>query len=56
MSPSTVKASRTLANPGQTVKISDYYKQMDWEIELAAVIGRPAKNVPEAKALLAAVG
>jgi 2-keto-4-pentenoate hydratase/2-oxohepta-3-ene-1,7-dioic acid hydratase in catechol pathway len=46
-----IKASRSLANPGQTIKISDYSKQMDWEIELAAVIGRPAKNVPEAKAL-----
>ena len=29
-----------------TVKISDYSKKMDWEVELAAVIGRPAKNVP----------
>jgi 2-keto-4-pentenoate hydratase/2-oxohepta-3-ene-1,7-dioic acid hydratase in catechol pathway len=46
-----IKTSRSLANPGQTVRISDYSKQMDWEIELAAVIGRPAKNVPEAKAL-----
>jgi 2-keto-4-pentenoate hydratase/2-oxohepta-3-ene-1,7-dioic acid hydratase in catechol pathway len=46
-----IKASRSLANPGQTVKISDYSKQMDWEVELAAVIGRPAKNVPLAKAL-----
>lgn len=46
-----IKASRTLANPGQTIKISDYSKQMDWEVELAAVIGRPAKNVPVEKAL-----
>jgi 2-keto-4-pentenoate hydratase/2-oxohepta-3-ene-1,7-dioic acid hydratase in catechol pathway len=46
-----IKASRAIANPGQTIKISDYSKQMDWEIELAAVIGRPAKNVPLAKAL-----
>jgi 2-keto-4-pentenoate hydratase/2-oxohepta-3-ene-1,7-dioic acid hydratase in catechol pathway len=46
-----LKASRSLANPGQTVKVSDYSKQMDWEIELVAVIGRTAKNVPEAKAL-----
>jgi 2-keto-4-pentenoate hydratase/2-oxohepta-3-ene-1,7-dioic acid hydratase in catechol pathway len=46
-----IKASRSLANPGQTIKTSDYSKQMDWEIELAAVIGRPAKNVPEGKAL-----
>ena len=46
-----IKAARTLADPGATVKISDYSKQMDWEIELAAVIGRPAKQVPLDKAL-----
>jgi 2-keto-4-pentenoate hydratase/2-oxohepta-3-ene-1,7-dioic acid hydratase in catechol pathway len=46
-----IKASRSIANPGQTIKISDYSKMMDWEIELAAVIGRPAKHVPLAKAL-----
>ena len=46
-----IKASRSLANPGQTIKVSDYSQQIDWEIELAAVISRPAKHVPEAKAL-----
>jgi 2-keto-4-pentenoate hydratase/2-oxohepta-3-ene-1,7-dioic acid hydratase in catechol pathway len=46
-----IKASRSLANPGQTIKVSDYSQQMDYEIELAAVIGRTAKHVPEAKAL-----
>jgi 2-keto-4-pentenoate hydratase/2-oxohepta-3-ene-1,7-dioic acid hydratase in catechol pathway len=46
-----IKASRSVSNPGATVKISDYSKQMDWEAELAAVIGRPAKNVPVEKAL-----
>jgi len=46
-----IKASRSIANPGATVKISDYSKQMDWEAELAAVIGRPAKHVPIDKAL-----
>ncbi len=46
-----IKASRSIANPGATVKISDYSKQMDWEAELAAVIGRPAKNVPQGNAL-----
>ncbi|MEA2988458.1 MAG: hypothetical protein QOG83_1169 [Alphaproteobacteria bacterium] len=46
-----IKASRSLSNPGATVKTSDYSKQMDWEVELAAVIGRPAKNVPVEKAL-----
>ncbi|HEY6257488.1 MAG TPA: fumarylacetoacetate hydrolase family protein [Xanthobacteraceae bacterium] len=51
-----IKASRSLAHPGATVKISDYSKMMDWEIELAAVIGRKAKNVPQASALAYVAG
>src|SRR5438067_1780061 len=46
-----IKATRTLADPGATVKISGYASEMDWEVELAAVIGRAAKNVPQEKAL-----
>ena len=46
-----IKASRSIANPGATVKISTYSQKMDWEVELAAVIGKPAKNVPMEKAL-----
>ena len=46
-----IKASRALADPGATVKISGVSDQVDWEVELAAVIGRAAKNVPEDKAL-----
>ena len=46
-----IKASRAITNPGATVKISNYSKQMDWEVELAAVIGRSAKDVPMEKAL-----
>jgi len=46
-----IKASRTIADSGATVKISGYANAMDWEIELAAVIGRPAKDVPKDKAL-----
>jgi 2-keto-4-pentenoate hydratase/2-oxohepta-3-ene-1,7-dioic acid hydratase in catechol pathway len=46
-----LKATRSISNPGTTVKVSDYSKQMDWEAELAAVIGRPAKHVPMDKAL-----
>jgi 2-keto-4-pentenoate hydratase/2-oxohepta-3-ene-1,7-dioic acid hydratase in catechol pathway len=51
-----IKASRSLASPGATVKISDYSTKMDWEVELAAVIGRPAKNVPLEKALAYVAG
>jgi 2-keto-4-pentenoate hydratase/2-oxohepta-3-ene-1,7-dioic acid hydratase in catechol pathway len=46
-----IKAARTVADPGATVKAAHYSKQLDWEIELAAVIGRPAKDVPLDKAL-----
>jgi 2-keto-4-pentenoate hydratase/2-oxohepta-3-ene-1,7-dioic acid hydratase in catechol pathway len=46
-----IKAARTLADPGATIKATHYAKELDWEIELAAVIGRPAKDVPLDKAL-----
>jgi 2-keto-4-pentenoate hydratase/2-oxohepta-3-ene-1,7-dioic acid hydratase in catechol pathway len=46
-----LKAPRAIADPGAAVKISGYSKQMDWEVELAAVIGRQAKDVPKDKAL-----
>ncbi len=46
-----LKATRTIVDPGATVKLSGYSDAMDWEIELAAVIGRPAKDVPKEKAL-----
>jgi 2-keto-4-pentenoate hydratase/2-oxohepta-3-ene-1,7-dioic acid hydratase in catechol pathway len=41
-----IKAGRsTLAAPGDTVMITGVSQTMDWEIELAAVIGERAKNV-----------
>ncbi len=46
-----LKAAHAITDPGATVKISGYAKNMDWEIELAAVIGRTAKNVAKDKAL-----
>jgi 2-keto-4-pentenoate hydratase/2-oxohepta-3-ene-1,7-dioic acid hydratase in catechol pathway len=46
-----MKAPRALADPGATVKISGVSDRVDWEVELAAVIGKPAKNVPEERAL-----
>jgi 2-keto-4-pentenoate hydratase/2-oxohepta-3-ene-1,7-dioic acid hydratase in catechol pathway len=47
-----IKAGRsTLAAPGETVAITGLSQTMDWEIELAAVIGKPAKNVSLDKAL-----
>jgi 2-keto-4-pentenoate hydratase/2-oxohepta-3-ene-1,7-dioic acid hydratase in catechol pathway len=47
-----LKAGRsTLVADGDTVQITGVSKTMDWEIELAAVIGVAAKNVPLAAAL-----
>src|SRR6202167_5543402 len=46
-----LKAPGTIVASGTPIKISHYAKAMDWEIELAAVIGRPAKDVPKEKAL-----
>jgi 2-keto-4-pentenoate hydratase/2-oxohepta-3-ene-1,7-dioic acid hydratase in catechol pathway len=46
-----LKASRTVADSGATVKISGVSDEVDWEVELAAVIGRKAKNVTQDKAL-----
>ena len=46
-----LKAPHAIADPGAAVKISGYANQVDWEVELAAVIGRLAKDVPQDKAL-----
>jgi len=46
-----IKAAGAITDPGATVKISTYAKSMDWEIELAAVIGRAGKDIPRDKAL-----
>ena len=47
-----IKAGRsTLAAPDETVAITEMSQTMDWEIELAAVIGARAKNVSLAQAL-----
>jgi len=47
-----LKAGRsTLAAPDDTVQITGISKTMDWEIELAAVIGLAAKHVPLSEAL-----
>ncbi len=46
-----IKASRSLADPDAAIAISGRSAMMDWEAELAAVIGRPAKDVPAEKAL-----
>jgi 2-keto-4-pentenoate hydratase/2-oxohepta-3-ene-1,7-dioic acid hydratase in catechol pathway len=46
-----MKTGRAVTDPGATINISDYSKTMDWEIELAVVIGRKATLVSEKNAL-----
>jgi 2-keto-4-pentenoate hydratase/2-oxohepta-3-ene-1,7-dioic acid hydratase in catechol pathway len=46
-----LKASRCVTDPGATVAATSYSKKLDWEVELAAVIGRPARNIPVERAL-----
>src|SRR5262249_50014057 len=44
-------ARGSVVGPGAEVKLPAYSKMVDWEVELAAVIGRPARNVPVERAL-----
>lgn len=51
-----LKASHCVADPGATVKISNYSKKMDWEIELVAVIGRKTRDISIENALSCVAG
>jgi 2-keto-4-pentenoate hydratase/2-oxohepta-3-ene-1,7-dioic acid hydratase in catechol pathway len=52
-----VKTSRSsVVGPGAKVKLPAYSQKVDWEVELAAVIGRAAKDVPADKALACVAG
>ena len=47
-----VKTSRSsVVGPGARVKLPAYSQMVDWEIELAAVIGKVARDVPVERAL-----
>jgi 2-keto-4-pentenoate hydratase/2-oxohepta-3-ene-1,7-dioic acid hydratase in catechol pathway len=46
-----IKASRAIVGDGAVVTLPRYARNVDWEVELAAVIGRPARDVPLARAL-----
>jgi 2-keto-4-pentenoate hydratase/2-oxohepta-3-ene-1,7-dioic acid hydratase in catechol pathway len=52
-----VKTSRSsVVGPGAKVKLPAYSQKVDWEVELTAVIGRKAKDVPVEKALACVAG
>lgn len=47
-----IKTSRgSVVAQGATVRLPAYSQKVDWEVELVAVIGRPARNVTVEKAL-----
>lgn len=46
-----IKSSRSVAGPGETISVPSHTKKLDWEAELAVVIGKAARNVSEADAL-----
>ena len=46
-----LKPSSSVAPPGCAVRIPTAVRKPDWEAELAVVIGRAARDVPEARAL-----
>jgi 2-keto-4-pentenoate hydratase/2-oxohepta-3-ene-1,7-dioic acid hydratase in catechol pathway len=46
-----LKAPRTVSDPGASIAATAYSKKLDWEVELAAVIGRPVKDIPVERAL-----
>ncbi|EHP42472.1 2-keto-4-pentenoate hydratase [Cupriavidus basilensis OR16] len=47
-----IKTSRSsVVGPNAVVKLPPYSQTVDWEIELAVVIGKPGKDIPVAQAL-----
>jgi 2-keto-4-pentenoate hydratase/2-oxohepta-3-ene-1,7-dioic acid hydratase in catechol pathway len=52
-----IKAPRaSVTGPGTKVKLPPYSRMVDWEIELVAVIGRTARNVPLERTLACVAG
>jgi 2-keto-4-pentenoate hydratase/2-oxohepta-3-ene-1,7-dioic acid hydratase in catechol pathway len=51
-----IKAARSVTDPGAKVSISKYSKKMDWEAELAVVIGRKARDLTLENALSCVAG
>jgi 2-keto-4-pentenoate hydratase/2-oxohepta-3-ene-1,7-dioic acid hydratase in catechol pathway len=45
-----------IIGPDASARLPAFSKQVDWEAELGAVIGRPTRNIPEAQALDAVAG
>jgi 5-carboxymethyl-2-hydroxymuconate isomerase len=50
------KFPSSLVGPGAAIELPDESSQVDWEVELAVVIGGPARHVSEAEALDVVLG
>ncbi len=46
-----IKASSSIIGPGEAIVLPPMAERIDWEVELAAVIGRGGRNIPVAQAL-----
>jgi 2-keto-4-pentenoate hydratase/2-oxohepta-3-ene-1,7-dioic acid hydratase in catechol pathway len=46
-----IKLRNTVIGPGEAIRMPPETSQLDWEIELAAVIGRGGRRIPVAQAL-----
>jgi 2-keto-4-pentenoate hydratase/2-oxohepta-3-ene-1,7-dioic acid hydratase in catechol pathway len=46
-----IKLRNTVIGPGEAIRMPPETSQLDWEIELAAVIGRGGRRIPAARAL-----
>ncbi len=46
----------TLVGAGETVTLPDYAKMLDWEVELAVIIGKKARNVQGKEAMASIAG
>jgi 2-keto-4-pentenoate hydratase/2-oxohepta-3-ene-1,7-dioic acid hydratase in catechol pathway len=51
-----LKLRNTVIGPGETIRMPPETSQLDWEIELAAVIGKTCRRVPVEQALDAVAG
>jgi 2-keto-4-pentenoate hydratase/2-oxohepta-3-ene-1,7-dioic acid hydratase in catechol pathway len=46
-----LKPPTALVGPGRTIPVAPTIKMLDWEVELAAIIGRGGRDIPVARAL-----
>jgi len=45
------KTPSTVSNPGDEIELTPIIKELDWEVELAIVVGRGGRHIPKDKAM-----